>query len=250
MKTDAGPAGDHKHPSDFALEHLLAGEGGGPLAETWRRHVSTCGACAAKLAGLAANSARYRASPQARSLRRALVEAEDSSQRSRRPLSRRLRRLPIPAALVAAASIAICIERPPAPRDDMQVKGPGRMGVVVWRGGGPWPWDGKPLQPGDDVQLSWSSAESGFLTVLARETGGDVMVLVPERGDSAQATSAGPPRPVGSSIKIMPDSQTLDVAACFSVRAWRVDALVEEWRRHGRDWCSGQTQTLRLDVQR
>jgi hypothetical protein len=85
---------------------------------------------------------------------------------------------------------------------------------------------------------------------MAREAGGEVLVLFPEHGEMAGAVLAGQARPVGASLKITSASRPFAATACFSTAPMRVVALRESARRAAgaADACAGELRALSFAV--
>lgn len=179
--------------SDLCLDELVAGEAADPGAA--RAHLSSCVACAERLAAIEADQRAF----------------EEDGPRLALPSSApgRRRRWLWPAvattsAALAAAAIAVAVTH--SDRDDawgpgIRSKGGARVGFFVKRGdavreGAP----GEIVRPGDSLRFTYSSARAAYLAIVSVDGAERVTVYFP-RAAVAEQVEPGQDRELpGSTI--------------------------------------------------
>lgn len=154
----------HAHLSELALDLAVLGA---PSTET-KQHLASCSACTSMLAERAAAQGAFERSQAPLLAARALtVRLEAQGFRAR---LRRLWRLPLVGALVAAGLAGLVVFRGPSDGpliDGIRTKGSVNASLYVQRGGAPaFKSPGQALREGDRLQLGYAGATSSTVTIF------------------------------------------------------------------------------------
>jgi hypothetical protein len=224
-------------PPDPILELYLAGEL--PFGSLSRVHVSSCPRCAARLEQMKRDGDAYLESESARAVAQRLRRLEP------RKAGRRLAFAGWGAILpLAAAAMWLLLFRTPV-TPDLHAKGAGAVSLVVDHGGAVAPWNGRPLSPGDILQLSWTRADAAFVAVIGREDREAPVRWFPEKAALAERLPAGT-RSFGDGMRFDPPFHGA-VYVFISDRPFATDAL-EAALREGREPEFVGGKAIRLDI--
>jgi len=180
----------------------------------------------------------YMQSEPAKALR-AQLAALDHTQARRRSF---LRWWSVAAPLAAAAAWLVLFRTPAT--FDVTAKGSGTVALLVGHGGQVGPWTGGPLSPGDQLQLSWTSAASAYVAVIGREDGGATAVWFPENTPRSERLEAGA-RAFGSSLRFEPPFRGT-VYAFLADQPFSAEPLESAIREGREPTFSGKTITLHV----
>jgi len=170
--------------------------------------------------------AAYAASEPARALARRLGELDRRAASKRRAFAWWGAAVPL-----AAAAVWLLLLRAPAP-NDLRAKGGETVSLLLEHAGSVGPWNGAPLAPGDVLQLSWTSADAGYVAVIGREDGGATVRWFPEKAAHAERLEPGA-RAFGDAMRFDPPFHGT-VYAFVADRPFATDAL-EAAIRDGRE---------------
>lgn len=197
---------------DIALERARAGTLNESASVAWKDHIEGCPACQDRLRSMIEEAEVFAASGDANAMRARLVAAAQtaaSPERKRAGLRRWVKPLGLAAAAAVLAGLVLGLWPRPE-REPWGLKGGAGLSILVASGGGTVEHEGAPLPPGTTIQLVWTSAQAGFLTVRAASHD---EWLVPERGESAVRVEVGR-HPLGRAVVL--DDRRLDLEVTFA----------------------------------
>jgi len=154
----------NRHPSELSLLNLGKGLA---VDDEIRRHVEECAECREQLSRLAGQESLFLTVNDPTRKTGELFAEYAAKRRAPRMLGRLI---PVFATLGAAAVCLVILQ--PRDSDNVRLKGDTSVRVVAARGNVTFDvTDGSHMRKGDLVKVSVVSPNSGFLTVLSRESG-------------------------------------------------------------------------------
>jgi hypothetical protein len=234
--------------SDLLLDTLVAGDLSAELSASARAHTDACEPCRARYEELVGQgeSAALAVLSSERRRGHGAPRAPSSPARPRGAVPARWRWVGVAAAACCAFLLfeRFALREGTAPGE--RLKGGGRLGFFVQRGGEVLRGgEGELLHPGDSLQFTFFAASAGYLVVLGRDAAGSVTVYYPSASTAAPVAAGEQALPESTLLDHTVGEETIEAVFCPSPRD--VEAVRAAWQRAGaRELGDCTVDTLRI----
>lgn len=205
--------------SDRALDMMMAGELAPALLAKAEQHLPGCAACTARYRELQAGRAAFPLEAPA------FAKTAAAAKPARRPRGRWWALSGAFATAAAAAAALILVWRAAPDDDSVRTKGSDKLGFFVLHAGSIREGaSGEIVQPGDRLQVVYTTKQPRYLAIFSRDARGTTVVAFPH-GPVASKIEAGTNTPLPYSLELDAASGVETLHGLFCSRALSLEPL-------------------------